>query len=519
MTGAHDFLDGTGLSVVYQPVVHLETGETAGYEALARGPLEPTAMLAVAAEAGRLPELDWRLRDLALAGALEAGLGNSLTLFVNVEADTLAAVPPAYRERVADASAGLRIVLEVTERAVVHQPAELLQLVDWARERSWGIALDDIGEDPGSLAMMPFLEPDVIKLDLRLVQQRPTAEVGLIMSAVLAQAERTGAAIVAEGVEDAGTREAALALGATLGQGWMYGRPAPLPPRLPRVDEVVRLHRTWPHRDDPTPFSLVRAALPVRRAGKGQLLSVAAHLEEQAVAWSDGPVVLSTFQDGEALEQSTSERYTRLAGQGSFVAALGCGQGLTVGNGVRTALLPDGHRLGEEWSVVVVGPHYAGALVARQVGEDDYDYVVTHSRDLVVEAGRALLRHVAPHGGPLTGKPHRSRSVDRSSAPLWHTGPRHEHRFPATCTPRTADPAALPTERHAMKADIHPTYVETTVSCTCGNTFTTKSTNASGSIAADVCSQCHPFYTGKQKILDTGGRVARFEQRFGKRSK
>jgi large subunit ribosomal protein L31 len=69
-----------------------------------------------------------------------------------------------------------------------------------------------------------------------------------------------------------------------------------------------------------------------------------------------------------------------------------------------------------------------------------------------------------------------------------------------------------------MKADIHPTYVETTVSCTCGNTFTTKSTQTSGTISADVCSQCHPFYTGKQKILDTGGRVARFEQRFGKRS-
>ena len=70
-----------------------------------------------------------------------------------------------------------------------------------------------------------------------------------------------------------------------------------------------------------------------------------------------------------------------------------------------------------------------------------------------------------------------------------------------------------------MKADIHPTYVETTVTCTCGNSFTTKSTQTSGSISADVCSQCHPFYTGKQKILDTGGRVAKFEQRFGKRSK
>ena len=67
-----------------------------------------------------------------------------------------------------------------------------------------------------------------------------------------------------------------------------------------------------------------------------------------------------------------------------------------------------------------------------------------------------------------------------------------------------------------MKKDIHPAYVETQVTCTCGNSFTTKSTATSGSIHADVCAKCHPFYTGKQKILDTGGRVARFEARYAK---
>ena len=67
-----------------------------------------------------------------------------------------------------------------------------------------------------------------------------------------------------------------------------------------------------------------------------------------------------------------------------------------------------------------------------------------------------------------------------------------------------------------MKPDIHPKYVPTTVSCSCGNTFTTHSTAANGVIHTDVCSACHPFYTGKQKILDTGGRVARIEARFGK---
>jgi large subunit ribosomal protein L31 len=68
-----------------------------------------------------------------------------------------------------------------------------------------------------------------------------------------------------------------------------------------------------------------------------------------------------------------------------------------------------------------------------------------------------------------------------------------------------------------VKPDIHPAYVVTTVTCTCGNTFVTRSTARNGTIHADMCSNCHPFYTGKQKILDTGGRVARFERRFGKR--
>ena len=68
-----------------------------------------------------------------------------------------------------------------------------------------------------------------------------------------------------------------------------------------------------------------------------------------------------------------------------------------------------------------------------------------------------------------------------------------------------------------MKPGIHPEYVVTTVTCACGNSFTTRSTVPSGRISSDTCSQCHPFYTGKQRILDTGGRVAKFEARFGKK--
>ena len=68
-----------------------------------------------------------------------------------------------------------------------------------------------------------------------------------------------------------------------------------------------------------------------------------------------------------------------------------------------------------------------------------------------------------------------------------------------------------------MKAGIHPDYQQTTIRCACGAVFETGSTKKD--IRVEICSKCHPFYTGKQKILDTGGRVARFEKRYGKKAK
>ena len=67
-----------------------------------------------------------------------------------------------------------------------------------------------------------------------------------------------------------------------------------------------------------------------------------------------------------------------------------------------------------------------------------------------------------------------------------------------------------------MKADIHPNYAPINVSCSCGNTFETRSTKGKD-LVIDVCSECHPFYTGKQKVLDTAGRVDKFRQKYGKK--
>jgi large subunit ribosomal protein L31 len=69
-----------------------------------------------------------------------------------------------------------------------------------------------------------------------------------------------------------------------------------------------------------------------------------------------------------------------------------------------------------------------------------------------------------------------------------------------------------------MKPEIHPEYKEVNVTCSCGNSFQTHSTYAKGDLNIEVCSLCHPFYTGKQKMLDSAGQVEKFRKRFGGKS-
>lgn len=118
-----------------------------------------------------------------------------------------------------------QMVLEVTERALASRPSELLRAARLVRELGWQVALDDVGADDQSLTFLALLRPDIIKLDLQLIQHRPSRAIAAVMDAVNAYAERCGAVVVAEGIETDRHAATALAMGATLGQGYHYGRP------------------------------------------------------------------------------------------------------------------------------------------------------------------------------------------------------------------------------------------------------------------------------------------------------
>src|SRR3954451_21962486 len=165
-------------------------------------------------------------RTAAFRGAVGADLVTPLSVFVNVEPEVLDTAPLAELLEIAEQAPGrLQVVLKITERALAARPAELLRTVERVRSVGWGIAVDDVGAESLSLAFLPLLRPDVVKLDLRLVQERPGPEIAEIMNAVNAYAERSGALVLAEGIETEQHLAMARALGATLGQGWLFGRP------------------------------------------------------------------------------------------------------------------------------------------------------------------------------------------------------------------------------------------------------------------------------------------------------
>jgi EAL domain-containing protein (putative c-di-GMP-specific phosphodiesterase class I) len=394
-----------GLRAVFQPIVELETGRTIGHEALARGPrgssLEnPTQLFAAAGAEGVYTKLDRACRGIALNRALAAGLGPSDLLFLNAEPAGLG--PEGVLDPIEDDDfRRVSVVVELTERALASRPSEVLAVVRWLRERNCRIALDDVGVDRRSLALMPFLAPDVIKLDARLVQDGlPPLDAARLLNTVGAEAERSGSIILAEGIETPEQLRRARAIGATLGQGWLFGRPTESPSAPPRRAPAPIPSRSAAPSPGDTPFERIAPARGVRRVDKRLLLALSHQLEEEALGLRGNAVVLASFQDACFFSRQTRARYERLARNAGLVGALGTELPPRPATDIRGAALAPDDPLREEWDVIVVGPHFSGAFAARDLGdrgpdlERRYDFAVTYDRALVSEAAHTLLGRI-----------------------------------------------------------------------------------------------------------------------------
>ncbi len=399
----------TGIHSVYQPIVRLSDRRAIAYEALARGPqgspLEtPDALFAAARRLDLATALDWECWRAALRGALVGGMSPERALFVNVEPSSAASwVPEIGDPLLEEALAGFPLVVELTERALANHATDLIPLAEDLRRRGARIALDDVGTDPRSLALMPFLRPDVIKLDLKLMQNSPSREIAEVVHAVNAEAERTGALVLAEGIETEDHLRRALALGASYGQGWLFGRPGALghEPEERAAHFPLRRCAATTQPVASTPFEIVAAKRPTRRADKRLLLELSRSLERQTANQGSAAVVISSFQEASYFTEATARRYGELAEDAALVAALGVGMSHEPAPGVRGIHLNAEEALRGEWNVTVLGPHFGAAFVARDLGdpgpdfERRFDFAMTHERELVTEVAQSMMRRLA----------------------------------------------------------------------------------------------------------------------------
>ena len=416
------------LSTVFQPVVDISTGSLVAHEALTRASLagmevSPAQLFADAHDAGIAAELDAACLAEALAAAAAQGLAQPHSLFVNVEPTSLAGgrVPELLRH-------APPLVIEITERALTTHTGALLDAASALRTAGHLIAIDDLGAHPASLALLPLLEPEIVKLDMELIRQRPGRLAATVMTALAAYAESSGAIILAEGVETPRQLVRARALGATLAQGWHFGRPSALAPAAPGVDSheealyapartrsVTRVTGgaspaavaskdagTGPGDQDaharrgPTPFEVVSASGGVRHGDRELLVQVSKLLEDRAFDGGDTAVLMATFQAEDNITPATRRRYERLVHRGCLLTVYSTGASAAIPEPASNVVVDDDDPLAEEWDVVLLTADFAAALTAREIdpsrhGEGHYEFLLTTDRSLVVRAARALL--------------------------------------------------------------------------------------------------------------------------------
>ena len=364
-----------------QPVIDLHSDAVVGYEALARvapgyPPLTPAQMFAWARRCHRVGELDWACRGAAFRSAIGQHLDASTALLVNVEPAALDTAAP--QELLGDlqlARRQLRVVIELTERDLTSNPVQLFRVVDSMRALGWEIALDDVGAEPASLALLPLLQPDVIKLDRSVIVDPDQPHHARTAVAVAAEAERTGATVIAEGIETPEQLEVAKSMGARYGQGFMLGRPT----TLVRTD----LARSQLPRRTPVPSP--RAA-GVVRSTVGHEMSTAeiGRLIRRLLSAAATDTTAAVLAGWPAVATADIWRadFARLASCCAFI-------------GLSTTTDHSCH-------LVILGPNAAAALSAFPSGHDVWDVFVTYRLDAVIAEGQRLCRTVMATGAVLS---------------------------------------------------------------------------------------------------------------------
>jgi EAL domain-containing protein (putative c-di-GMP-specific phosphodiesterase class I) len=392
------------VSAEFQPIVRIDSGAAVGVEAYGRPPAgsyaTPGDMFKAAAAAGLAAELDNVIHAVAYRAAMQANFHPSQSLFINADVTTLSrAVPPDLASTFALAVARLRLFVDVSERDISRHPAAAFEALGRLRQASLGVSWDNAGTTPDSLALMPLVRPDVVKLDVSLIQDRTHPYAAQVVNAVFAYAERAGASIMAVGVETEQHVAIARGMGAVLAQGYRFGRPGPLGGgEQPATVPVGLIAQPAADERHETPYGIYCHSHTTMPATMAMLEAFAIHLEQRCAIDAEPPVILMCVPEPRLPSGAALDRLALIARNSSFTAVLAA-QAPThpIGTVRVSTLAPDDPIVGE-WTLVVVGPFFAALLTARSHPsrkDDLLDLGLTFRRATVLRAAQSLLSRIA----------------------------------------------------------------------------------------------------------------------------
>jgi EAL domain-containing protein (putative c-di-GMP-specific phosphodiesterase class I) len=359
------------ITAEFQPVLDVHRNQVVGFEALSRGPQgplrSPDRLFAAATAAGLAGQLDWICRATAFRGMLERGLPPSVSLFVNVEPDSLIEpCPDDLLETIWQATARLRVFIDITGRALSRYPAEVLETVRRARAAGWGVAVGDVEFSASGLALLPTLEPDVLKMNHSALTMGG-GNASAAVSAVLSEAEHTHAALLLERIEDEAASQVGRSLGAAYQIGRFLGPPGPLPTGLPVPLAPVPL-REVEHSIPDTPWDVLAAhdAHVATGVPRGDIAYVLRAFATQAANAALPPVIASILPDGMSMQPQDALLYRMLLQRCPLILIAGRDvQGLNDWH-ARAADLPPRHPLLLQFCFAALSPTLSMVLVTRR---------------------------------------------------------------------------------------------------------------------------------------------------------
>jgi EAL domain-containing protein (putative c-di-GMP-specific phosphodiesterase class I) len=398
-----EVVDHRLVTAEFQSIHRLDTGQPVGFEAFARGPAgelnNPGRLFAAAAAAGLSVELDQVAHAAAYRAALQGKLNPSQSLFVNADPTTLGRpVPGDLADVYAQAIARLRLFIDVSERDINRDPSAALAGLARVRAAGWGVSWDNAGTTPDSLALMPLIRPDVVKIDVSLVQGRAHPYAARVVNAAIAYAENAGAAIMAVGIESEEHLVIARGMGASLGQGYYFARPSALPERTKQaVHPILLIDQLEAPKPHDTPFEVYSTRYTPTPASEATMESFAHYLEQRCSIDPDPPVVLACVRDSRLPSGAPLAMLDMIGRNASFVAAFTEEMPVRPVGHVRMVQLRDTDPLADEWALAVIGPHFAALLTARSrvtSTDEDLSLGLSYHRPTVLRAAQTMLHRI-----------------------------------------------------------------------------------------------------------------------------